>query len=278
MADISDVLSSLVALVTGIVFPNGASAPSIAGSCVQIMPGWPLPQQIDAAMKAGTSLVSVFPLRGKDTTRYLTEFDDLSVNVPTLTLTVSGLNVTVGGTVPPASNPTNVVIFVNSIPYIYQALVGDTLASIASALAALIPGAAASGTTVQVPALARLGAVRVGVTGQSSNIAQSELRRFQITVWAPTPALRGILGAAIRQYFAPISRIALPDGSQGNITFVDDFFSDTAQKQAVYRRDIWYSVDYPTLQTLTATQITDIATTAQRGDTNPPQQIFTAYQ
>lgn len=279
MADISEVLTTLADLIGGVVFPNGEGTPSISGSCVQVMPGWPIAQQIDAAMaaKPPITLISVFPLKGKDTTRYLTEFDELSVNTPTLTLTASGLNVTVGGTIPTASNPTNLVIFVNSVPRIYQARVGDTLSSIAAALAAMTPGATSSGPTVQLPALSRLGAVRVGVTGQSTNIAESELRRFQITVWAATDALRNIFGKAIRQYFAPISRIDLPDGSQGNIMFVDDFLTDTMQKQAIYRRDIWYSVDYPTLQTLSATQITDIAITGQRSDTTPPQTIFTAY-
>lgn len=286
MADLSDVAQVLADLVLSAVYPNGAIIPFVGvgtkpGACIKIFQGWPIPAQLDADIAAGIPEISVYPLKGKDTTRYLTDFHVTSKNTPTLTLTASGLNVTVGGTVPPASNPTNVVIFVNGTPYVYQAQVSDSIQTIAIALAALIATAVpltyAIGNVITLPVGARLGAVRVGITGQISNIAESELRRFQITIWANSNATRSVLGKAIRQYFAPISRIELPDGSQGNITFVDDFVSDAYQKQALYRRDIWYTVDYPTLQTLTATQITQIETTFARSDTSPPQPISTTY-
>lgn len=285
MADQSDVAQAIANLIGAAIYPNGMSAPPIAfigakgkaGTCVRIFQGWPVQSQLDPDLAAGIPQVSIFPLRGKDTTRYLTHFHETEINVATLSLTASGENVTVGGTIPPVSNPHNLVIFANRIPYTYQVRPTDTLTSIAAALAALIPGATSSGAVVQLGTGTPLGAARVGISGVASNIAQSENRRFQVTVWANSPDTRTILAKAIRVAFAPISRIDLADGSQGNITFVDDFPTDTYQKTALYRRDIWYSVDYSIFEALPATQIIEIQTTLQRGDTDPRQTVSTTY-
>lgn len=285
MADQSDVAQALANLIGAAIYPNGLSAPPIAftsikgaaGTCVRIFQGWPVASQLDADMAAGMPEISIFPLRGKDTTRYLTHFHETDLNSATLTLSASGQSVTVAGSIPPASNPHNLVIFANHIPYTYQVQANDNLTSIALALSALVPGASSSGAVVTMAAGVALGAVRVGISGTVSNIAENESRRFQITVWANSPATRSILAKAIRDFFAPISRIDLGDGTQGNITFVDDFPTDTYQKSAVFRRDIWYAVDYPTVQALPATQITEIETILQRGDTDPHQTISTTY-
>lgn len=285
MADQSDVAQAIADIIGMAIYPNGMGAPPIGftlssgqpGTCVRINQGWPIPAQLDKDMSAGIPNVTVYPLRGKDTTRYLTHFEETQVNTPTLTLTAQGQSVTVGGTIPDASNPTNLVIVANGLPYTYQVQASDTLNSIAAALAALIPGAGATNALITLPDASALGAVRVGISGTIADIAESESRRFQITVWAPDPQMRSIIAKAIRTALAPLSRIPLSDGTTGNITFVDDFPTDASQKSAIYRRDIWYSVDYPTLQVLSATQITSIKVTAQRSDVSPPETLFTQF-
>ncbi|MFC6520130.1 hypothetical protein ACFQAT_10455 [Undibacterium arcticum] len=139
MADLTDVGSALVALIAQTVYPNGTGQASVANTGVRIYQGWPNPQQLDADLKLGICHVSVYPrTEERNVTRYSKDWQQLSVNTPTLTLTISGQTVTVGGTVPPANNPQNVTVLANRQPYIYAVQVADTLTSIATALATLI--------------------------------------------------------------------------------------------------------------------------------------------
>ena len=263
MADISDVFNALVGLVAGFVYPNGTSQPPVAGSAVKIYPGWPITQQLDTDLLAGVCHVSVYPWgKPRNTTRYLTDFRETATDTATLTLTKVGQTVTVGGTVPSASNPTNLVAFVDSIPYVYQALPSDTLTSIAAALtaqiAAAVPGTTSSGPVITLPPSARIGAVRVGVTATVSNAVRTQERVFQVRVWANTPMNRDLIAAAIGTGFAPISRITLPDTSVGMVHSSDGPQSDQFEKSVLYWRDLMVSVEYSTLQSLVATEITQI--------------------
>ncbi|MFD2271831.1 hypothetical protein ACFS07_13365 [Undibacterium arcticum] len=102
MADLTDVGSALVALIAQTVYPNGTGQASVANTGVRIYQGWPNPQQLDADLKLGICHVSVYPrTEERNVTRYSKDWQQLSVNTPTLTLTISGQTVTVGGTVPP---------------------------------------------------------------------------------------------------------------------------------------------------------------------------------
>jgi hypothetical protein len=265
MADISDALTLLTNTIAGIVYPNGTASPSITGAGIRIYPGWPIGQQLDIDLAAGVCHVSVFPSQQeRNTTRYLGKFEQTSVNTPTLTLTVVGQMVTVGGVIPPASNVHNLGVFVNGIPYVYQALPTDTLASIAAALAALIvvavPGTSTNGPTITVPKSATLGAARVGVFGSSSKPVRNQDRVVQITIWADTPANRDTIAKAVDPVLAAMNFLVFPDDTAGRFIYRGSPFSDQFEKSGLYRRDLMYSVDFSTLAVVTSPQIVAVET------------------
>jgi hypothetical protein len=259
MADLAAVHQSIVTLCSGILYPTPPTTPtqlSVAGTAVRIFPGWPLKAQIDKDLAQGICTVSVYPAHmERPSTRYLANYQNLSLNTPTLTLSSSGQTVTVGGTIPPASNPHNLAIFVNRVPYVYATLPNDTLATIAAALAALIPGAVSAGPVIAIPEMSVIGPVRVGITGTSGRPVRNTQRVFQITVWANTPANRDAIAGVLDPVLAATPFVFMPDGTAGKFEYRGSPETDQYEKSTLYKRDLMYSVDYSTMQTVTVPQI-----------------------
>jgi hypothetical protein len=274
VADASDVSAALVTLISALLYPSGTT--SAAGPNVRVYPGWPVPEQIDLdlANKVGLTPapichVSVWPLpTERNTTRYLPSYRDVTLNTATLSLFAAGQTVTVGGTIPPASSPHNLAVFVNGTPYVYRALTTDTLQSIAAALAALIPGGTSAGQVITVPG--ELGAVRVGISGTAVRLVRNQERAFQITIWADSPAHRDAIVQVIDPVLAATPFLSFPDGSAGRLIYRGSPITDMQQKMAIYRRDLMYSVDYSTTQTSATTQITQTQLSVGAMPSNQP--------
>src|SRR5277367_674177 len=89
MSDIADVLTTLVNIAEGVVYPNGPTQPSITGTDIVIYPGWPMSSDLDSALAAGKTHISVFPKpEERNTTRYREKYKVTRRPAPTLTLTV----------------------------------------------------------------------------------------------------------------------------------------------------------------------------------------------
>lgn len=81
MADISEVMTELVNLVSAAVYPNGTANPSIAGLPVMCYPGWPVPNQLNSDIAAGKSHISIFPRpEERNTSRFPKEWQEVSNN------------------------------------------------------------------------------------------------------------------------------------------------------------------------------------------------------
>lgn len=263
MADLSDVLTVLAQQAATAVYPSGTGFPSVAGVPVKIYHGWPVSAQLDADLRATapTCHVSIYARpEESNTTRFPPNWQPTVVNAATLTLTIAGQAVTVGGTVPPASNPHNVMVMANGKPYVYAVLAADTLASIAAALAALIAtdiaGTAAAGAVITLPNSARLLAARVGVTGTAMREVRRQQRLFQIGIWANTAANRDSIAKVIDAALAFTTFLTMPDGSAARLRYRNSAMSDDLQKDCLFRRDLFYSVEYATTQTEAETQVT----------------------
>lgn len=291
MADISDVTSTLVAIISALLYPTGTANPPIVRTNTRVYVGWPIPDQLEidlANAVAGNAPdpqichVSVYPLpTERNTTRYLPQWQQATLNTPTLTLTAAGQTVTVAGVIPPQSNPHNAVIFANGIPYVYAVQSADSLNSIAAALAALIsvavPGTSSAGPIVTLPNSARLGAVRIGVTGTSVLEISRQEKQIQIVIWADSPDHRSALAKIIDPALKALTFIALPDLSGGRLRYVGNRESDAAEKQGIYRRDLMYTVEYGTFQTLVTTEITQVQTNVSGGIVPPAQPSVTLF-
>lgn len=266
MADLTDVENTLVTLAANAVYPNGTSQPSVAGVDVRIYPGWPLPANLDADLAAGKANVSIYPSPQEHvTTRFDKQYQQLSMNAATLTATVNnaGTTVTIGGA---ASTPQSVMVIVNGTGYAYAVQANDTLISIATNIAALIPGANSAGAVITISGAHSLIA-RIGVTGTSIREVKRQERVFWIITWAPTNIIRASIASAIDVVFAATERLSLPDGYYARLRPMGTRESDDPQKAHLYRRDLMYAVEYATTQTETDYAITDPITNITSGQT-----------
>jgi hypothetical protein len=271
MADLSDVEDALVALVSGVLYPNGTSQPSIVGAACKIYRGWPTQAELDAYLASKQLTVTVYPRPGteRNTTRFPRDWQPLVAPAPTLTATVVGNVVTLGGVVTPGNYVT--VIVGDGIAYSYAALPDQTFDDVAAALQAIIQGdfpAAAAGATLTITTGLSIVA-RVGAPGQAAMEIRRQLRQFQITFWCADPASRDQASGLVDPVLAATDFLTLADGFAGRLLYVGTASFDTAQAQRLYRRDLIYSVEYPTTVTEAVYPITSI-TEGIQGSASPP--------
>lgn len=253
MADLSDVLNAICNQVVSAVYPNGPSNPSVAGVDVTIFPGWPIKNKIDDVMKAGKAMVSVFPTnKMKDITKFERIDKLISVTAPTTTITIVNLTITLGGTV---SIPQSIILTVNGTDYQYTVLQTDTLASIAASLAALIPGASSVGAVITLSEAS-------SIVGNIATPALSALdlgrqeQEFMISCWCPTPAIRDALAPPIDNFMRINYQFPIaPDNFNIMIFYDKTSLIDDLQIPLIYRRDLFYKVQYSTTQLNTYTTI-----------------------
>ncbi len=280
MSDLSDVQNALVNVISGIAYPNGLSASSILGVPVRIYPGWPIPQQLDADLKAGICHVNVYPRpEESNTTRYDDTWHEATLNTATLTLAIQGQTVIVGGAIPAAGNPHNLVAVVDGVPCICTAASTDSLLTIAANLAAAIaviePGTSASGGVVTLPGTARLSAVRVGVTGTIMREIRTQERLIQIGIWADSPTHRDQIAQPVDLDLAARTFLWMPDTSKARLRYKGSPVTDSYEKSTIFRRDLLYDVEYGTFETRVATQITAVELTVSTPASPTP--IATVY-
>ena len=246
MADQSDVEFTLVNLASGALYPNGTTQPSIPGPDCRIYRGWPNSAALDSDLSAGKINVTVVPAGdGHATTRFSDQWSQ-SVHRPTLTATVTGNAVTFEG----SANAGQIAgILVNGKSYAYRTCAGDTPQLVAANLAALIRAdliADLSGGTVVI-AGARDLLARVVADATALQEVRRQEQTFRITCWCPTPTSRDMTASAIDQLLSTSRFIALADGSSGRLVYAGTTVFDQSQNAKLYRRDLSYSVEYPTI-------------------------------
>ena len=254
MADLSDVSNALVTLVTGVVYPNGTSQPSITGNPVLVYSGWPNLTQLKTDLQAGKAHVSIFPSTSHQ--RHTnTTFSDWTVATPpanTLALSVTAQTIMVNGTV---STPQNAVLLVDGRAYVYAVQASDTPASIATALAALVAvdqPATAAGAAITIPNATYI-SPRVGGVGTVQRETRRQERTFLISTWANGAAPRDLIAGKVDAVLSGIVRLTLPD--QGAALRYKRGHQHDDLANGIYRRDLRYAVEYATIVTDTAYQI-----------------------
>lgn len=99
------------------------------------------------------------------------------------------------------------------------------------------------------------------VLRQAARELHRQMRDFQITVWAPTPQLRNQVGSVIDTALSEQCHIDLEDGAPAQMFYARQFDSDRSENWHVYRRDLIFSVNYATTQTILAPEVTDLDVT-----------------
>lgn len=127
----------------------------------------------------------------------------------------------------------------------------DTLTSIATALATLIPNASNVDAVISLPQAREITA-RIGGVGSEARELRRQTKDYRVTVWAPTTALRDTLGSALDAALSIDSDLTLSDNLPAFMVYARSMYSQNTQ---IYRRDIVFSVNYATSQTLSAPQV-----------------------
>ena len=270
MADSNDVTTALAAFVDAAIYPSGDSGASATGYATIIRPGWPLPDNLDAALAAAQVYVSVYPEEiSRITTRFERLWTSSVVVTPTITITAAKQLITIGGTVT-VGHYVSAVIFNKAASYAAQA--GDTLASVATALAALLTtagvSATATGAVISIPT-ADLPDIAVanGAPGTMIQEVRRQQQSFMVTIWAPSNDARAATANIIDPLLASTDYIGpFPDTTQGWLLFRLERESDEGEKRACFRRDLCYWVEYPTTISAPAYPITVFASSINVAD------------
>lgn len=266
MASISDVETALRNAVVATLYAVPGTPPSLLGYPIKVYAGWPDAGTLDVDLvetapdHPTAAHVSIYPMpTERNVTRYARDRKPGSLPSATYTLAVAGQVVTVGGAAPSTYFAQNLAIFINGAPYVVTATTGQTPAQLATALRALIvvdvPGTTVSGTQVTLPAGARIGALRVGVTAAVLREVRRQEKPVQIIISTSSPVSRAAISDLIDPVLAATDFLALSDGSMARLIYRSSREDDFAQKQRVYRRTLTYTAEYPTLLTESATQI-----------------------
>ncbi len=264
MADLSDVSKGLVSAIAGILFPGaydpGSDETSVLAwqapvrgtmtDCrtIRLYWGFPSANDITGELVAGKVHVSVSAEAGttKLTTRFEQRWRRGPPRIPTLAAGLVGEVVTFTG----EASATQVVgILVNHGPsagsYAYRCTPADTPQSVAATLAAAIAGASASGAALTLAGEDILARV---VCDQAATM---EVRRqqqgFRIACWAPTPQARETVAGAVDAGLAGTPWLTLADGSLGRLIYRATETDDLPGKDRLWRRDLSYTIEYPTL-------------------------------
>ncbi|HTW27866.1 MAG TPA: hypothetical protein VME92_12120 [Acetobacteraceae bacterium] len=251
MADQSDVENSLVSVITGAIYPNGTDAASAIGVTCRIYRGWPNAAALDADLAAGYVNITVFPAEGemRNTTRFAEDWQANPVP-PTLTASLAGNVATFAGS---ADTGQLAGILVDGQAYAYRTVDGDTPESVAANLATQIQAnrvATLSGATVTIPGAGEM-LVRTVADAPSLLEIRRQEQVFRITAWCPTPALRDQVCSLVDSALSAARFIKLADGSTGRHRFQRTASYDQSQDASLYRRDLLYTVEYPTTQAVT---------------------------
>jgi len=261
LADLSDVELALATIVTSAIYPNGATAASaivlpggVNPNC-RIFPGWPDPTRLDADMAASIINVSIFAQPGleKNITAYPQVWVSQTKVASTITATVASNVVTIGGSITVGHY---ITLLIAGNVFSYAAKTGDTLASFAASLAALINGAAVSGESITIPNGGWTIVARAAAPGTAFRELERTRQRFVVTVWAENNAARIATARVIRPALAAIDTLFYPDTSCGRIFYENSMDVDRSGKQSLSCRDIFYWAEYPTTQSMVAYPIT----------------------
>ncbi|MDD2878015.1 MAG: hypothetical protein PHT60_13550 [Acidiphilium sp.] len=253
MADQSDVETALVSLVASAVYPNGMAAPSSVigpGGVVtcRVYRGMPNGPTLETDLAQGAMHATVFPADTavKNTTRFPRVWQEVAPVPATLVVSVGDLSATFSG-VCAAGQLAGIAVDGAIFPYAVQAR--DTPPTVASNLAAMMRTAGwlvdYAGTTVTVPA-AQLLVARVVAGGISLQEIKRQAQAFRISLWCGDPLTRDAAAAAIEPALAELNFIGLADGSCGHVVYAGGLTTDASADAALYRRDIIYTVEYPT--------------------------------
>lgn len=314
MADLSDVEQYLAQQAYAAVYPNGTSQPSIAPVApgqtspmdVVIYNGWPNPQQLDLDMAGnmlppGNSQASPIPRPGGP--RCHVSVNPSGTSSPstfqildkTYTIVPAAINLTVTSSGTPGALNTQVTITGTPAAGEFVTVEADgnvfssqpTDATAAAILSDLLTqaqtvftGASLNGSVLTIPVTHQF-VVRQGGVGTLGKVTHRQRQCFVVGIWTPDHNSRTVIASAIDVLLKETVVATMPDTSEARVTFLRVYQTSEMQNQTIYRRDLYFEVEYATLQEFPGVTVTSVIGTiaGQEYDnpTAPPQYNFIIY-
>nr|WP_294546320.1 hypothetical protein [uncultured Rhodopila sp.] len=251
MADISDVEHAIAESVTTSLYPAGSSQSSVVGVLCRVYRGWPNAATLNSDLSAGVVNVTITSDNdaGRITTRYLPKWQYTPVQ-PGTTATATGTTITIGGT-PTVGDAVGALI--DRAAYVYRIQSGDAAGLIAGNLAGLIQAdrvVSVRGTTITIPGAGSVIA-RAVADCPSSYESRRQEKDVRVACWCPSPTVRDTVAAAVDAAMNQVSFLVLADSTYARITYKNTASYDQAQNALLYRRDLVYVAEYPTVTVLT---------------------------
>lgn len=254
VVDISDVEKAILGLLNTAIFGcNTVVNPAVLTSTtikstvipIRIYRGWPNDDRLQTDIKAGGTNISIYQMAvGRNTSRFLRD-PVLSSKAPlTASLSVTGASVTVSGT----GSASNVIgVAYGPLSGTYRPANGESSASMASNLANAVPNATVIGNTITVPTngpiIARVGG---DVTSLMETARQSQ--RFLISIWAPSSAIRDLVGTVVHGAMSRAINLPLPYGVTTEALISRNSSNPQMdEKVGVFRRDEPWEMAFPTV-------------------------------
>ena len=253
MADLSDVEEAICAQILSAAYPLGIKGGSATGMPVKIYRGWPANKTLNADLLAGTQTVTVFSQTNstRDTSRYGRIWRTIGQTTPSLIIDINGTSATLSGE---GGSGQTVGLIVDGTAYAYSLDDADTAQSAAEALAMLIPSASTQGPMIAVAGASILQGRIVG-SGTAEMETRRQVQGFMVSVWCPTPGGRDTLAAVIDNALADIDWLPLADGTVGRLLYHGTVETDESETANLYRRNLNYTVEYPTTLRMSGAQM-----------------------
>ena len=250
MADISDIEQVFRDRISSVLYPEGTSQASVFGFLCRIYRGWPNAATLNADLTSGIANITVLADNesGRTTTRYLSEWKTTSTTSGT-TISAIGQMIIIGGT--PAVGDV-VGTLIDKVPYTYRIRTGDSAAQVAAELAQAIQ--ADRPVLLSYTKILVYGTATLTPRAASDATATMEIRRqekdVRVTCWCCSPAVRDAVASTLDQSLTQTTFMTLPDDTQVRVSYKSTSSYDQAQNALLYRRDLVYTVEYPTVVAL----------------------------
>jgi hypothetical protein len=250
MADISDVEQAVADAITASLYPGGSTQSSIVGSLCRIYRGWPSAATLNTDLAAGAVNVSVVTDNdsGKTTTRYLPDWEYTPLQ-PGIAATATTSSIIVDGT-PGVGDVIGALV--DGYAYAYRIQSGDSTDQVAANLAQLIETnrvALVYGTQIDLPG-ARSVVVRTVRDCPASFESRRQEKDVRIICWCPSPEVRDTVATVIDAALNQVNFLTLADNTTARIIYRNTASYDQAQNALLYRRDLVYTAEYPTVMNL----------------------------
>lgn len=214
-------------------------------AAVRVYRGWPRAASLEADLQAGRAHLSVTPGgAGRDVSRYPVVWQGM-VPAPGLWVTVDGEMVTFGGR---AGAGQVAGVRVDGAAYACRVRDGDTPGAVAAVLAGLVRAdrpALLQGATVLLPG-GRDVLARVVADGAGGTELRRQVQPMRMTLWCPAPDVRDRLAALLDLAVAgtPVLDVG---GWACRVRAAGGATTDDGAAAGVWRRDLVYQVEYPTV-------------------------------